>query len=342
MVARGPSKWSIWLQCQNSTLYTSNGSGRERLSTFISRSTSFTLCKMFLRASERTTVADTCPPAAATPAVVLLLLLLRSLAPLVSRSKFFFSAFVFPFSVLFILFLFSFSMFFMSFFHFPRVEALASGLILPTLSHLGGPFYVCLFNEFRRGRLGECYRQTGHRVPCPVSVCVAVGVKFASVVRGVSKSRVLLLLLLRPVAPLVSRSMSSFHSFFSLSRIFSSFHCFILHVFFFFFFCHRFFFATFRFLAFFIFFYKKILLGFSHIPCLHDDLTNTRHETQPHKNRVGALIQSHPGDLIPPVETSTVYGCLVRQGGCGWPDSTTDRQATGRNHCADSGQTLTW
>ena len=28
----------------------------------------------------------------------------------------------------------------------------------------------------------------------------------------------------------------------------------------------------------------------SHIPCHHDDLTNTRHETQPHNNKVGALI----------------------------------------------------
>ena len=33
-----------------------------------------------------------------------------------------------------------------------------------------------------------------------------------------------------------------------------------------------------------------MLLGFPHLPRLHDDFTNTRHETQTHNNRVGALI----------------------------------------------------
>ena len=41
---------------------------------------------------------------------------------------------------------------------------------------------------------------------------------------------------------------------------------------------------------------KEKVLEFAHIPRLHDDFTNTRHETQPHSNRVGALIWSHPGD----------------------------------------------
>ena len=53
---------------------------------------------------------------------------------------------------------------------------------------------------------------------------------------------------------------------------------------------------------------------------------NTRHETQPHNNRVGALVQSHPGDQITPVgpgRASTLHGCLVRQEGCGCPDTTT-------------------
>ena len=44
-------------------------------------------------------------------------------------------------------------------------------------------------------------------------------------------------------------------------------------------------------------------------------LHNTRHETQPHNNRVGALVQSHPGDWITPVgpgRTSTAHGCPSR------------------------------
>ena len=72
---------------------------------------------------------------------------------------------------------------------------------------------------------------------------------------------------------------------------------------------------------------RRGALGFPHIPCLHDDLPNTGHETQQHNNRVGALIWSHPKDQITPVgpgRTSTIHGCLVRQRGCGWPDFTTD------------------
>ena len=48
--------------------------------------------------------------------------------------------------------------------------------------------------------------------------------------------------------------------------------------------------------------------------------TNT--STQPHTNRVGALVSSHPGDEVTPVgpgRTSTVHRCLVRQEGRGWP-----------------------
>ena len=53
---------------------------------------------------------------------------------------------------------------------------------------------------------------------------------------------------------------------------------------------------------------------------------NTRHETQPHNNRVGALVQSHPGDWITPVgpgRTSTVQRCPSRWEGSGWPETTT-------------------
>ena len=58
---------------------------------------------------------------------------------------------------------------------------------------------------------------------------------------------------------------------------------------------------------------------------------NTRHETQPHNNRFGALVQSHPGDWITPVgpgRTSTVHGCPSRWGGWGWPETTTTTKKT--------------
>ena len=38
-----------------------------------------------------------------------------------------------------------------------------------------------------------------------------------------------------------------------------------------------------------------------------------------------------PGDWITPMgpgRTSTVHGCLVRQGGCGWPETTTTTKTT--------------
>ena len=62
----------------------------------------------------------------------------------------------------------------------------------------------------------------------------------------------------------------------------------------------------------------------------------SQYEIQPHNNGVGALVWSHSGDWIKPVgpsRTSTVHGCLVRQEGCGWPDTTTThKKCTARSN----------
>ena len=70
---------------------------------------------------------------------------------------------------------------------------------------------------------------------------------------------------------------------------------------------------------------------------------NTRHETQPHNNRVGALVWSHPGDWFTPVgpgRTSTVHGCPSRWEGCGWPETTTtDKKTTAHSNIFRKEQT---
>ena len=65
--------------------------------------------------------------------------------------------------------------------------------------------------------------------------------------------------------------------------------------------------------------FSKYFLIF-HVPMMTSRTRGTSTTT-------GLALWSHPGDLITPVgpsRTSTVHGCLVRQGGRGWHDSTTD------------------
>ena len=82
-----------------------------------------------------------------------------------------------------------------------------------------------------------------------------------------------------------------FFSFFFSCFFFIFFCCFFFFFFFCFFYSFFMFFCSFlHFLHFLFFPIFHFLLGFPHIPCVHDDLTNTRHETQPQNNRVGALI----------------------------------------------------
>ena len=71
----------------------------------------------------------------------------------------------------------------------------------------------------------------------------------------------------------------------------------------------------------------------------------SQHETQPQNNRVGALVWSHSGDWIKPVgpsRTSTIHGCLVRQEGCGWPDTTTTHKKCTARSNAVAEQVLTY
>ena len=67
------------------------------------------------------------------------------------------------------------------------------------------------------------------------------------------------------------------------------------------------------------------VLGFPQIPCLHDDLTNKRHETQPHNDRAPTLTGSHPCVLAGHPQHTGAWFAREAVDGPTSPQTTSDR-----------------